>query len=105
MTQDFDSSLALSSSNLSIDRRFLIGGGSLYAEALSRSMADRVLLTRILSPEFPDCDTFIPDLTSGSDWSQKTFAELKAWVGTDVAEGIQEENGVRYEFQMWERNT
>jgi hypothetical protein len=36
-------------------------------------------------------------------WRRCTSAELRAWAGFEVPEGIQEENGVSYEFQMWER--
>lgn len=37
------------------------------------------------------------------NWRRCTSAELKAWAGFEIPEGIQEENGVSYEFQMWER--
>jgi len=36
-------------------------------------------------------------------WRRCTSAELRAWAGFEVPEGIQEEKGVSYEFQMWER--
>lgn len=38
-----------------------------------------------------------------ANWRRCTSAELRAWAGFEVPEGIQEENGVSYEFQMWER--
>ena len=37
------------------------------------------------------------------DWRRCTTAELRAWAGFEIPEGVQEENGVAYEFQMWER--
>ena len=37
------------------------------------------------------------------NWRRCTTAELRAWAGFEIPEGIQEENGVSYEFQMWER--
>ena len=97
-----------------IHRRFVIGGASLYAEALALpplaagAFVDRVLLTRILSPAF-DCDVFMPDFLEGGSggaggrWERASDEELSAWVGFDVPMGVQEERGVRYEFQMWTR--
>jgi hypothetical protein len=38
-----------------------------------------------------------------TNWRRCTSAELKSWAGFEVPEGIQEENGISYEFQMWER--
>jgi dihydrofolate reductase len=37
------------------------------------------------------------------EWQRTTHEELLAWVGFDVPEGVQEENGVKYEYQMWTR--
>ena len=72
-------------------------------------LADRILLTRILYPSFDDCDVFLPefrDLKDENDrlvWTQTSHDELCTWVGSDVPAGIQEEKGVKYEFQMWVR--
>ena len=97
-----------------IHRWFVIGGASFYAEALALpplaagAFVDRVLLTRILSPAF-DCDVFMPDFLEGGSggvggrWERASDEELSAWVGFDVPMGVQEERGVRYEFQMWTR--
>lgn len=38
-----------------------------------------------------------------ANWRRCTSSELKAWAGFEIPEGIQEEKGVFYEFQMWER--
>ncbi|KAJ7125599.1 dihydrofolate reductase-like domain-containing protein [Mycena crocata] len=95
-----------------ITRGFIIGGASLYAESLalppssSVGFVDRILLTRIISPAFDECDVFMPDFLGGTDggtWKKEAHAALEQWVGFEVAEGEQEENGVRYEFQMWIR--
>ena len=43
------------------------------------------------------------NIQNGADWRRCTNAELRAWAGFEVPEGIQEEKGVSYEFQMWER--
>lgn len=88
------------------DRKaFVIGGAQIYSEALQRQEAKRILLTRILT-DFP-CDTFFP-IKLGEDgkadgWERKTKEELDRWVGEVVPEGIQEENGTKYVFEMWER--
>ena len=97
----------------SVDRIFVIGGATLYKETLelppsTPAFVDRILLTRIISPSFEECDVFLPDFRRNGEevvnpWSRSSHAELQAWVGFDVPEGVQEEKGVRYEFQMWTR--
>ncbi|KAL7627027.1 hypothetical protein AAE478_003803 [Parahypoxylon ruwenzoriense] len=92
-------------------RAFVIGGAQIYDAALRLREARRVLLTQILSPDF-ECDTFFPlaldegtSLSSptGGGWVRRSKEELDAWTGETVPEGVQEENGTRYEFQMWEK--
>ena len=104
-----------------IHQRFIIGGATIYKAALELSTShqtpeelgakvDRILLTRILSPAFDDCDVFFPEFREarGSDgkslWSQASHEELEAWVGGAVPKGTQQEKGVEYEFQMWTCN-
>ena len=108
----------LSESDKTINRIFAIGGASLYSEVLALPLAshltppallDRILLTRIMSPAFEQCDVFMPDfladqtLKDGSGWTRASHMELQEWVGFEVPEGVQEENGIQYEFQMWVR--
>ena len=95
---------------MKINRRFIIGGASVYREILALEpsapqsfVVDRILLTRILSPAFEDCDVFFPEFRTGPGWSQATHEALEAWVGFEVAKGVQIENGIEYEFQMWIR--
>jgi len=101
-------------SEAAVYRAFVIGGVSVYTDTLalpssSKVFVDRVLLTRISSPAFQDCDVHIPDFlsdtnTEGKDvWTRALHEELKEWAGFDVPQGIQTENGVEYEFQMWTR--
>ncbi|KAI0851757.1 dihydrofolate reductase-like domain-containing protein [Daldinia vernicosa] len=93
-----------------IGRAFVIGGAQIYGAALGLKEARRVLLTRVLSPDF-ECDTFFPlglqeeDKAGGqwNGWVKRSKEELDAWTGETVPEGVQEENGTRYEFEMWER--
>ncbi|EMD42087.1 hypothetical protein CERSUDRAFT_129428 [Gelatoporia subvermispora B] len=93
-----------------IHRSFVIGGASLYGETLALPptgpFVDRVLLTRILSPAFEDCDVYMPDFLGTEEesaWRRASHEELQEWAGVEVPEGIQEENGIKYEFQMWVR--
>lgn len=88
------------------DRKaFIIGGAQIYKEALQRPEAKRILLTRILT-DFK-CDTFFPihlnEDGTADGWARKTKEELDRWVGENVPEGVQEENGTQYVFEMWER--
>ncbi|KAI0348092.1 hypothetical protein BDW22DRAFT_54143 [Trametopsis cervina] len=110
---------ALTQRTDSVHRTFIIGGASLYTESLrltpsDPAFVDRILLTRIVSPAFDECDTFVPKLasaspdvvaneTEGVSWKRASHAELQTWVGFEVPEGVQEEKGVQYEFQMWTR--
>lgn len=111
-----DLSLALSEISqgpMPIHRYFIIGGAGLYDDTLalptsSSAYVDRVLLTRVLEPNF-DCDTFVHSLRlmlgDGQEgWRRATHEELRQWAQFDVPEGVQEEKGVQYEFQMWVRD-
>jgi len=83
---------------------FVIGGGQIYGAALALAQTRRILLTRVLT-DF-ECDTFFPlKLSEGetTGWKRSSHTELEAWTGVEVPEGVQEENGTEYEFQMWER--
>ncbi|KAI0527801.1 dihydrofolate reductase-like domain-containing protein [Xylaria bambusicola] len=87
---------------------FVIGGAQIYASALQLPEAKRVLLTRVTT-DF-ECDTFFPlqlseeeDNSRGQRWVRKSKDELDSWTGETVPEGVQEENEIQYEFQMWER--
>lgn len=90
-------------------KAFVIGGAQIYEASLALPEAKRVLLTRVMD-DF-ECDTFFPMRLSpgeqedkdGKKWAQRSKAELDAWTGETVPEGVQEENGTKYEFQMWER--
>ena len=98
--------------NTKIHRTFVIGGAALYNETLSLSFSssepglDRILLTRILSPEFKECDTYFQDICkeNSEEWTKTTHVTLQEWMGFEVPEGEQEEKGIKYEFQMWVRS-
>jgi dihydrofolate reductase len=97
-------------SDKTVHRRFVIGGASIFKEVLALEKSgttgyvDRILLTRILSPAFDDCDVFMPNFVAQDKaWRKVTHKELEDWAGFGVVEGTQVENGVEYEFQMWVR--
>lgn len=86
------------------NRVFVIGGARLYAAALP--LAERVLLTRITEPSFEECDVFMPDFIGGAgggEWSRAPHEVLCAWAGFEVPRGVEEERGVKYEYEMWIR--
>jgi len=41
--------------------------------------------------------------SAGLPWVQADHDDLVQWVGVDVAKGVNEEKGVKYEFEMWMR--
>ncbi|KAF2677913.1 hypothetical protein K458DRAFT_446769 [Lentithecium fluviatile CBS 122367] len=86
-----------------IHRVFVIGGASVYHAALELPQAERVLLTKI-KKEY-DCDTFFGvDLDrEGSGWVRRSRGELEEWTGESVQEGGLEQEGVGFEFGMYER--
>ena len=102
----------LEESNTNIHRAFIMGGAELYNETLdlpfspSEPGLDRILLTRVLSPEFKECDAFFQDVCkeNSEEWTRSTHATLQDWVGFEVPEGEQEDKGVKYEYQMWVRS-
>ncbi|CZS93507.1 related to DFR1-dihydrofolate reductase [Rhynchosporium agropyri] len=103
MSQAAESAVAQGGNALS--RLFVIGGAQIYKSALESTDAKRILLTRILG-DF-ECDTFFPMTLAedgkASGWERRTKEDLDRWTGEVVPGGIQEENGTRYVFEMWER--
>jgi dihydrofolate reductase len=95
------------------NRIFLIGGSQIYTQCLdqpptSHPLVDRILLTRILSPAYDECDVFLPDFSAqdgeGKQWRRTGHKELVDWVGWDVPEGVVQEKGVEYRYEMWVRS-
>ncbi|PSN74134.1 hypothetical protein BS50DRAFT_595594 [Corynespora cassiicola Philippines] len=80
---------------------FVIGGASLYEQALELRQADRVLLTRI-GKEY-ECDTFFKvDLEKEAGWRRMATERLGEFTGEEVG-GVVEEKGVEFEFLGFER--
>jgi dihydrofolate reductase len=101
---------------------FVIGGAQVYRSALDghsagvgkgrdgdgdrdgEALCGRILFTRILT-EF-ECDTFFPVKLEGQraeGWVRRSKEELDQFVGESVPEGVLSENGIEWEFEMWER--
>ena len=98
-------------SDVNISRHFVIGGSSLYEEALKLNSCDRLLLTKIRKPF--DCDVFFPtdpeaDSAIQAGWRQRTTDQWAAWTGEvedSKAKATQgEEQQVPYEFCLYERD-
>lgn len=98
-----------SPSSTHIHRTFIIGGSTLYNESLALEASatapfvDRILMTRVLDPAYEECDVHFPDFAADSEWKRTSHEDLEGWLGFEVPQGIQEEKGVKYEFQMWVR--
>ncbi|XP_066249687.1 dihydrofolate reductase isoform X2 [Euwallacea similis] len=68
---------------------WVIGGSSLYEEALASPYFQKLYLTKI-QKNF-DCDTFLPIV----------LETLKEVSEEDIPQGLQEENGLRYTYHVY----
>jgi dihydrofolate reductase len=84
-----------------LGRAYVIGGARVYEAAMELEQTKAVLLTRV-EREY-ECDTFFPELEGSESWMRRERGELEGFVGEIVVEGGLEEEGVKYEFQFWER--
>ena len=96
------------SGDVHVERVFVIGGATIYEQALKLEQARRVLLTKI-QQEY-ECDTFFSeDLGRASEgggkktWRKATRAEVEGFTGEEINEDGVEEQGVRFDFCMYER--
>ncbi|XP_036454945.1 dihydrofolate reductase [Colossoma macropomum] len=95
LASDFSSALSLLNTPelaSQADQIWVIGGSSLYKEAMESSGQKRLFVTRILK-QF-DCDTFIPKINLDK------YTLLPEFPG--VPTGLQEENGLQYVFEVYE---
>ena len=104
-----------SKGELEVGKVFVIGGAEVYSRALEMEEADRLLLTRI-KREF-ECDVFFPlrftgdgeeeggENVTGARWVRASKEELDRWTGEEVPGGVQSENGIEWEFEMWEKKS
>lgn len=75
-----------------IENVWIVGGYTVYKEAMESPLCHRIYLTRIMA-EF-ECDAFFPSLT---DNFKRVPNDL------DIPEDIQEENGIKYQYQIYEK--
>ncbi|XP_034541456.1 dihydrofolate reductase isoform X2 [Notolabrus celidotus] len=98
LCQDFESAIHLATqpplADL-IETIWVVGGTQVYGEALKHPWCDLVYLTDIMA-DF-DCDVFFPEFDRGM------FKEQERFPG--VPNKIQEENGIKYRFQVFKKET
>ncbi|XP_077601292.1 dihydrofolate reductase-like isoform X1 [Stigmatopora nigra] len=94
LAPDFCSALRLINTELSerADQVWVIGGSSLYKELMESQGIRRLFVTQVLK-QFP-CDTFFPELSTDD------YNLLPSFPG--VPQGLQEENGIQYKFEVYE---
>lgn len=71
----------------SVGKVFVIGGASIYAQAINMAECEEIYLTRVLG-EF-QCDTFFPEIPMGFDVVSES--------------DVMEENGLKYRFVVYRR--
>ncbi|XP_071360616.1 dihydrofolate reductase [Trachinotus anak] len=76
-----------------IETIWVVGGTQVYKDALNHPWCDLVYLTDVMA-DF-DCDVFFPDFDRGLFKAQERFP--------GVPSGIQEENGIKYKFQVFKK--
>jgi dihydrofolate reductase len=92
----------LDSAQADVDKVFVIGGASIYQQALELKESRHVLLTKI-QREY-ECDTFFGEDLEGGKWRKASFDELKEFTGEDLGEQAHvEEQGVSFEFCLYNR--
>ncbi|XP_023712017.1 dihydrofolate reductase-like [Cryptotermes secundus] len=75
-----------------VESAWIIGGSSVYKEAMALPQCSRIYLTKIFRTF--KCDTYLPRVPEDS------FKRIK---DPDVPDQVQEENGLFYEYQVYER--
>lgn len=78
---------------------YVIGGGNIYSEAMTRPECQRIYLTRVFR-EF-DCDTFLSTIDE-SIWHRMPTEQTEKLLSWSLP--LQrEEAGVGFEFQVYQR--
>ncbi|XP_034115670.2 dihydrofolate reductase [Drosophila albomicans] len=75
-----------------IENVWIVGGSGVYAEAMKSPRCHRLYLTQIKG-NF-ECDTFFPEIPP-------SFCEVP--LDAETPRGIQEENGIKYEYKILEK--
>uniref|UniRef100_A0A2C9K691 dihydrofolate reductase n=1 Tax=Biomphalaria glabrata TaxID=6526 RepID=A0A2C9K691_BIOGL len=82
------------SETLNADQIFIIGGASVYKEAMESDFPCRIYLTRIFHDYH--CDTFLPDI------DLKRFTKISDRLNVPVEE--YEENGIKFCIEVFDKN-
>ncbi|XP_030326160.1 dihydrofolate reductase [Strigops habroptila] len=96
LSRSLDDALALLDSpelKSKVDMVWIVGGTSVYKAAMEKPINHRLFVTRILQ-EF-ESDTFFPEI------NYKDYKLLMEYPG--VPTDIQEENGIQYKFEVYEK--
>lgn len=75
-----------------IENVWIVGGSGVYAEAMDSPRCHRLYLTKVQG-HF-ECDTFFPKIP-------QAFQEVA--LDCDTPQGVQEENGIKYEYKILEK--
>ncbi|KAJ1551689.1 Sperm flagellar protein 1 [Nowakowskiella sp. JEL0078] len=82
---------------------FIIGGASLYNEAIFHPRCTRIFLTQILSAT-SECDTFFPRREDwGPGWNKLTLDQIKERLGGNAPTDIMSENELQFQFEIYEK--
>uniref|UniRef100_A0A663FA28 Dihydrofolate reductase n=1 Tax=Aquila chrysaetos chrysaetos TaxID=223781 RepID=A0A663FA28_AQUCH len=96
LSKSLDDALALLDSpelKSKVDMVWIVGGSSVYKAAMEKPINHRLFVTRILQ-DF-ESDTFFPEI------DYKEYKLLTEYPG--VPADIQEENGIQYKFEVYEK--
>lgn len=75
-----------------IENVWIVGGHSVYKEAMESPACHRIYFTRIMDTF--ECDAFFPEIPN-------TFKQVPN--DEDIPAEVQEENGIQYQYQIFER--
>jgi dihydrofolate reductase len=75
-----------------IENVWIVGGYSVYKEAMESPICGRVYLTRVLQTF--ECDAFFPELSNNFNLVPND---------SDIPTEVQEENGIKYKYEIYER--
>ena len=59
-----DEAIQLASEHESVENIFIIGGESIYRQAIEHTMCDKLYINVVDGSSVPDCDTFFPEISS-----------------------------------------
>lgn len=76
-----------------VENVWIVGGHSVYKEAMQMPECHRVYFTKVMATF--DCDAFFPEMPA-------TFKLVPN--DDDIPSDIQEENGIKYQYQIFQKS-